>query len=84
MKDSFGVIERIWYTKSTNTVLTSFDVKQLFTNVPLEESIKVSVDKLYEIRKPNLEKNNFIKMMKIATSDVQFSFNNEIYSQIDI
>ena len=46
VKDSFEVIERIRYAKSTNTVLTSFDVKQLFTNVTLEESIKVSVDKL--------------------------------------
>ena len=58
-------------------------MKQLFTNAPLKESIKVSVDKLYEIIKPNIEKNNFIKLMKIATSDVQFSFNNKIYSQID-
>ena len=83
VKDSFEVIEKIRHAKSTNTVLTSFDVKQLFTNVPLEESIKISADKLYEISKPNLEKNNFIKLMKIATSDVQFNFNNTIYSQID-
>ena len=83
VKDSFEVIKKIRYAKSTNTVLTSFDVKQLFTSVPLEESIKISVDKLYEIRKLNLEKNNLIKLMKIAMSDVQFSFNNTIYSQID-
>ena len=51
--------------------------------MPLEESIKVSVDKLYELRKPKLEKNNLVKMMKLATSDVQFSFNNIMYSQID-
>ena len=51
--------------------------------MPLEESIKVSVDKLYELRKPKLEKNNLIKLMKIATSNVQFSFNNIVYSQID-
>ena len=47
VKDSFEVIEKIRNTKSTIRVLTSFDVKQLFTNVPLEESTKVSVDKLY-------------------------------------
>ena len=51
--------------------------------MPLEESIKVSVDKLYELRKPKLKKNNLVKLMKLATSDVQFSFNNIIYSQID-
>ena len=37
VKDFFEVIERIRYAESTYTVLTSFDVKQLFTNVPLEE-----------------------------------------------
>ena len=36
VKDSFEVIERIKNIKSDNTVLTSFDVKQLFTNLPLE------------------------------------------------
>ena len=57
-KDSFEVIERIKNIKSENTVLTSFDVKQLFSNVPLKESIKVSVDKLHEIKKTKLEKIN--------------------------
>ena len=81
VKDSFEVIERIKNIKPDNSVLTSFDVKQLFTNVLLKESIKVSVDKLYELREPKIEK--LIKQMKIAPSDVQFSFNNIIYSQID-
>ena len=51
VKDSFQVIERIKNIKSDNTVSISFDVKQLFTNVLLKESIKVSVDKLYEFKK---------------------------------
>ena len=80
VKDSFQVIERIKNIKSDNTVLTSFDVKQLFTNVPLKELIKVSVDELYELRKPKLEKNSLIKLMKIATRDAQFRFNNIVYS----
>ena len=44
-------------------------MKQLFTNVPLTDAIKVSVDELYEIRKPNVEKNYFIKLIKMATSE---------------
>ena len=36
VKDSFQVIERIKNIKSENTVSISFDVKQLFTNLPLE------------------------------------------------
>ena len=29
------------------------------------------------------QKTSFTKLMKLATSDVEFSFNNDIYSQID-
>ena len=58
-------------------------MKQLFISIPLEESLNISVDNLYEIRKPNIEKNDFILLIKMVTSDVQLSFNIETYSQID-
>ena len=50
-------------------------MKQLFTDVAVKESNKVSVDKLYKGKKPNIEKNNFKNLMKMATSNVQFGFN---------
>ena len=83
VKDSFEVVERIRKIQPENTFLSSFDVKKLFTNVPLNEVIQICVDRLYELEKPSIKKNSFIKLMKIATSDVQFSFNSVIYSQID-
>ena len=46
------LILRIRNIKSDITVLTSCDVKLLFFNLPLEKSIKVSIEKLYEIIKP--------------------------------
>ena len=83
VKDSFEVIERIRNTDSKNTFLSSFDVKKLFTNVPLDEIIQICCEVLYSIRQLSIKKESFRKLMKVATSGVQFSFNNEIYTQID-
>ena len=83
VKDSFEVIERIRNTDSENTFLSSFDVKKLFTNVPLDEIIQICCEVLYSIRQLSIKKESFRKLMKVATSGVQFSFNNEIYTQID-
>ena len=38
---------------------------------------------LFKINKPKMSKNNFRKLLKLSTSDVQFSFNSQIYSQSD-
>ena len=80
VKDSFEVIERIRNINPESTFLSSFDVKKLFTNIPLDEVIQICCDTLYSLGQPSIKKSSFIKLMKVATSDVQFSFNNEIYS----
>ena len=38
--------------------MTSFDIESLFTNIPLEETINVCVDKLFE---KNTKVNNLTK-----------------------
>ena len=83
VRDSFEVIDRIRNINSEITFLSSFDVKKFFTNVPLNEVIQICCEALYSLRQLSIKKANFIKLMKIATSDVQFSFNNEIYSQVN-
>ena len=52
--------------------MSYFDVKSLFTNVPLDEIIEISAEQLYQIDKPLLRKESFIQLMKIATKKVQF------------
>ena len=83
IKDSFTFVEKIRKIKTKNTFMASFDVKSLFTNVPLKEVIDICSQKLYELKKPHLSKENFVKLLKIATSDVRFSFNNIMYLQHD-
>ena len=72
-------------TDSDQTFLCSFDISSLFTNIPLEETIQICADSLYEsnLTPPIMDKDVFIELMNIATTSVEFSFNNKIYKQID-
>ena len=47
IKDSFSFAEEV---SSFNCAyyMTSFDIESLFTNIPLEETINICVDKLFE------------------------------------
>ena len=53
-------------------VMVSFDVKSLFTNVPLQETIDVISDKIYEnnsnANQLSIKKKIFKKLLNIATN----------------
>ena len=78
VKDSFTFASTIRSTANTNQLMCSFDVKSLFTNVPLHETINICADSLYSCGKnpQSLKKENFIKLMNYATNGVEFSFND--------
>ena len=63
--------------------MASFDVKSLFTNVPLDEVVIICLEKLYRLGTPSISKNNFHKLLKLSTSEVKFTFNSQMYSQHD-
>ena len=57
-----------------------------FSNVPLEKTINICADALYcddSDAQPLISKAVFIKLMKSATSGVEFSFNDIMYKQTD-
>ena len=68
-----------------NVFICSFDMSDLFTNVPLNETIKICLAALYDQidSHPVIQKDVFVKLMKSATSSVEFSFNNTMYKQTD-
>ena len=69
-----------------STFMCSFDIVGLFTNVPLDETIDICMDALYRnqrIARPPVEEKLLRKMLKKATTEVEFSFNNILYRQID-
>ena len=71
---------------SGSLFLCSFDVVSLFTNVPLKETIDICIQSLYhddEISAPQIPQDLFKKLLFKATSDVQFSFNGNMYAQRD-
>ena len=60
-------------------------ISSLFTNVPLNETIKICADALYqgELNSPPFPEEVFIELMETATRSIEFSFNNEMYQQKD-
>ena len=83
MKDSFKFVDDLKLQEAKDTFLYSFDVKSLFTSVPLNEVIDICADTLYSLENPTLKRNNFVRLMRLATEEVEFSFNNTLYRQID-
>ena len=65
--------------------MCSFDISSLFTNISLGETIEICADSLYEsnLTPPIMDKDAFMELMNIATTSVEFSFNNKRYKQID-
>ena len=70
---------------SNDSILCSFDICSLFTNVPLAETIEICTKTLYDghLPTPVIPKHVFIELMKTETTSVEFSFNNIMYRQID-
>ena len=87
INDSFFFAEMIQQFKvnSNDSILCSFDICSLFTNVPLAETIEICTKTLYDghLPTPVIPKHVFIELMKTATTSVEFSFNNIMYRQID-
>ena len=65
--------------------IISFDVKALFTSVPLEETINVALDRIYhrkEIDTP-ISKNDMRNLSLLCTKNIHFCFGGHIYQQND-
>ena len=65
--------------------MISFDVKSLFTNVTLDKAIYIIIKKVYGERKIkiNFPKTILKELLYLCTKHLHFTFNEEIYIQID-
>ena len=52
IKDSFTFLDWVKAHQHNNEMMCSFDVCSLFTNVPLDETIEISLTKLYSLPDP--------------------------------
>ena len=72
VKDSFSFVEELRSFDLKNKFLISFDVESLFTNIPLNETIDISI-----------KKTDLKKLFSVATSETHFLFNGKFYDQVD-
>ena len=83
IKDSFTFAEFANVSRSFDSklVMASFDIESLFTNIPLQETIDLCVENLFQNRThvDNLSKDSFRELL-IGLSE---SFDQEFYKQHD-
>ena len=73
-------------SNSDNLFMASFDVENLFTNVPLNETINIILDQLFTL--PNstvigLTKDLFKNLLELSVLNSFFIFNGKLYKQIE-
>ena len=66
--------------------MASFDIKSLFTNTSLEETIDIATNSLFPNENSSvlgLTSGIFRKLLQFAVKNVLFIFNNKMYQLID-
>ena len=83
-KDTFSFVSQINNVNLSGKFLVSYDVTSLFTNVPLQETIDIAINLIFN-HNPNLNitKKELKKLFLFATSQTCFLFNGKFYNQID-
>ncbi|XP_068697543.1 uncharacterized protein [Montipora foliosa] len=72
-----------------SSIVVSYDVTALFTNVPLSETIDILVDKAFtndwfnQTYDLNLEKEELTQLLEVATTNQLFQFDGQLYEQTD-
>ena len=84
VKDTFSFAEEI-RTQDSDYWMSSFDVDSLFTNIPLDETIGICCDKLFQSENivSGLSKDQFRDLLELATKESFFLLNGQYYKQID-
>ena len=65
--------------------MVPFDVKSLFTNVPLEKTIEITLKRIYERKEINtsISKKEMKQLLTLCTKNVHFTYDNKVYQQND-
>ena len=84
VKDSFAFAEEI-VEQDSEFFMGSLDVDSLFTSIPLEETINICANTLFENTEKveGLSKIEFKELLFLATKESYFIFNGKLYKQVD-
>ena len=89
LKDTFDAASRIELIPSElfdqGYKFVSFDVESLFTNVPLQRTLEIIIERIYnkKLIDTNLKKSTLRKLIRDTCTKTAFSCNNQLYEQID-
>ena len=83
-KDTFSFVSHIKNANLSKRFLVSYDVTCLFTNIPLQETIDIAINLIFN-HNPNLSiaRKVLKKLFLFTTSHTNFIFNSKFYNQIN-
>ena len=83
VKDSFSFAKEV-VNFDHSLFMASLDVESLFTNIPIDETIKNPVDNLFSnnMYQGKLSKSDLYYLLTLAMSESSFIFDNILYKQI--
>ena len=84
IKDSFAFAKEI-LDEGSSLFMASLDVDSLFTNIPLDETINICTEYIFNESDTveGLNKSEFKELLSLATKESYFIFNELLYKQID-
>ena len=84
-KDTFDFVNRLKSITLQSAFMVSFDVSSLFTNVPLQETIAIIVQRIYDKNEitTTIPRDDMKSLLYLCTSNSCFLFNDTLYEQID-
>ena len=82
--DSFSFAKEI-FEQENSFYMGSLDVDSLFTNIPLEETIHICTESIYDQNDSvkSLNKSEFKELLSLPTKESYFIFNEFLYKKID-
>ena len=86
LNDTFQFIQQINGTDISEMFMVSFDVQSLFTNIPLDETIDICMDRLYRSDhavQPDIPEKVLKHLLKLCVKDNVFVFQGCVYYQVD-
>ena len=83
-KDTFSFVSQIKNANLSKKCLVSYNVTTLFTNIPLQETIDIAINLIFNHNlNLNITRKELKKLFLFATSKTHFIFNSKFYNQID-
>ena len=86
LDNTFQFVNQLKSQNVSEMFMVSFDVRSLFTNVPLLKTIDICMDRLYRGNAditPHMPEDVLRRLIKLCVCDNTFVFNNKVYQQID-